>query len=235
MKLLKSNHLNRGSLSPVFKRVYPTAISIIPVGLLFGILAAKAHWQAIDVLFISAFGFTGSGQFALLPLSTQGAGFLTMLLVAISINCRYIPIAFTTSSRLPENKYHRLYLGHLLGDEAYAIEKSSDSHTSIIIIRTTIFIAWVLSNITGLYVAQFIPQQLINPSLNLGIAASLALLYLSFNQLKNHLLSSKQKRLLIGLVVCIALATIIINLLGTVYFWLPSIIISTWILWKIKP
>jgi predicted branched-subunit amino acid permease len=40
----------------------------MPAGLLFCVLASKAHWTAIDVLLISAFGFTGSGQFALLPL-----------------------------------------------------------------------------------------------------------------------------------------------------------------------
>lgn len=217
-----------------FLRAVPTGVALLPIGMLFGVLAAQANWGAVDVLIFSLLGFSGSGQFALLPLADQGLGILTMLLMAISINCRYIPIAFTTSSRLPRHPVRRAFFAHLLGDEAYAVERPHDPHASILAIRLTIYGAWVLSTLIGAFATELIPHSLLVEDINLGFPASAVLLVLSLGQLKARVpqISASWRRRLLEIGLCVAVALLLFTLLGRAWFWLPSIGFSTWRLWR---
>ena len=216
----------RGQGWDTFQRVWPTALAVMPVSMLFGVLAGQANWGVLDVLAVSLLGFTGSGQFALLPLAAQGMGFVTMLLVAVSINCRYVPMAFVAASRLPHRKWLRFYLAHVLGDEAYAVERDGDPVRNVLIIRSAIFAAWVMSAVAGL----------IDPAINLGFPASVVLLYLSFGQLRARLSGDRSKRVrrIAAIAMCIGAAIGAIFLLGPTYFWIPSIALCTGILWRVQ-
>jgi predicted branched-subunit amino acid permease len=55
--------------------------SITPVSMLFGMIAYKADWSFIQIFLINLLGFSGSGQYAALPLSESGAGLLTIVFV----------------------------------------------------------------------------------------------------------------------------------------------------------
>jgi predicted branched-subunit amino acid permease len=219
-----------------FHRVWPTALAVTPISMLFGVLAHQANWSVLEVLVVSLLGFTGSGQFALLPLASQGVGVVTMLLVAVSINCRYVPIGFLSASRLPRRFWPRFYLAHILGDEAYAVEKDGDSSRNVLVIRSAIFAAWVLSAVAGALAAGMIPPGLLDPAINLGFPASVVLLYLSFGQLRMRLadMGAKRRRQAAGFALCIVIAAAAIAMLGPTYFWIPSIAACTWLLWRIQ-
>lgn len=225
-----------GDVGEAFQRVWPTALAVTPIGMLFGVLASQANWSVLEVFALSLLGFSGSGQFALLPLASQGIGFFTMLLVAISINCRYIPIAFVAASRLPRRGWLRFYLAHLLGDEAYAIEKDGDPVRNVMVIRSTIFAAWALSTVAGTLAAAMIPARFVDPALNLGFPASVVLLYLSFGQLRARLMDMGTRRLrqAAGFALCAVIAAAAIAVLGPTYFWIPSIALCTWVLWRMQ-
>lgn len=210
-------------------RAIPPALAIIPVSMLFGILAARADWSILQVFTAGLLGFTGSGQFALLPLTESGAGFMTMLLLCASINSRYFPISFTTHSRLPKSLFARTSVAHMLGDEAYAIERTNDSPGDTSIIRITIFITWVISGVVGALIAQAIPDAWISKDLHLGFPASAVLIYLSIAQLKERMKGLFNQQLL-PLATCSAISICLIGLLGPVFFWLPSVAITAIIL-----
>src|SRR5690606_27249078 len=89
--------LQTGTLHRPLYRVVPTALAIVPVSALFGALAARADWSWLEILAVGVLGFSGSGQFALLPLAEADAGFFTMLMVTASINSRYLPIAYASA------------------------------------------------------------------------------------------------------------------------------------------
>ncbi|WP_265258850.1 AzlC family ABC transporter permease [Verminephrobacter aporrectodeae] len=223
-----------GGAWAAFVRAAPTGLALVPVGMLFGVLAAQANWGALDVLLFGVLGFSGSGQFALLPLAAQGQGFLTMLLVAVSINSRYVPIAFVTASRLPRAPLRRAFLAHLLGDEAYAVEHEQDASVSILAIRLTIYGAWVLSTLAGVLAAGLLPRSSLSGGMNLGFPASAVLLVLSFGQLKVRVprIAAPWRRRLAEMGLCIAAAMLLFAWLGPVWFWLPSIAFSSWRLWR---
>jgi predicted branched-subunit amino acid permease len=217
-----------------FRRAFPTGLAVAPTGMLFGVLAAQANWSPFEVLLLSALGYSGSGQFALLPLAEQGMGFLTMLVVAISINSRYVPIVITTLNRLPRKPLPRALMAHLVGDEAYALEHQRDHLTAVITTRLTIYVAWVASTFAGVLMAGLIPSSWLGENVNLGFPASIVLLILSFEQLKSRVsqISAPWERRLLELALCVAVALILLALLGKAWFWLPSIAFSTWRLWK---
>jgi predicted branched-subunit amino acid permease len=228
-----------GTNIPAVRRVAPTALAIVPVSMLFGVLAARADWTVLEVLAVSLLGFSGSGQFALLPLAEANAGFLTMLLVTASINSRYLPIAYASSARLPTTIAKRAFTAHILGDEAYATEHESDSWRTIICIRAVIFATWVGSGIAGAVLGQFIPLDWIGEGVNLGFPASVVLMYLSMSQLRSRLwlpqCNARDRSSLHGFAgLCAGVALLLINLVGPLYFWIPSIFIATVLLGRSK-
>lgn len=216
-----------------FLRVLPPAIAIIPVSMLFGALAHRADWSLFEILAVGFLGFTGSGQFALLPLAESNASFLTMLLIGISINSRYFPIAFTTTKKLPKRFFARVFVAHTLGDEAYAIEKYSDTVKETIYIRFTIFIFWVVSGVLGAMLAKTIPNAWLNTDIHLGFPASVVLVYLAASQIKMRV-SGIYHTPLVMVIICLLSASIFYSLLGSTYFWIPSIIMTVIILDKWK-
>lgn len=218
------------------RRVAPAALAIVPVSLLFGLLAGRADWSLLEVALVGLLGFTGSAQFAALPLAQSGAGFFTLLLVSASINSRYLPIAFTSSPRLPRGFLQKAGAAHMLGDEAYATEHERDSPATVLVIRGTIFLSWALAGVLGAWLGQWLPQQWIGPEVNLGYPASVVLMYLSLAQLRSRLGLGHERRLAIlpMVTLCVALTLLLIMLLGTLYFWIPSVLITTALLTRAK-
>ncbi|MDR2991332.1 MAG: AzlC family ABC transporter permease [Burkholderiaceae bacterium] len=217
-----------------FKRAVPTALTLIPICLLLGVLAAQTNWSLLEMLLFSVLGFSGSGQFALLPLAEQGSGVLTMLVVALSINSRYVPIALTTTARLPRQPVQRAFTAHLLGDEAYALEHEHDSFAAVLVTRLTIYLTWVTATVAGALMASLIPHTWFGSGVNLGFPASVVLLVLSFGQIKLRVpqIAAPWRRRLLELALCIAVALLLLATLGKTWFWLPSMAFSVWRLWK---
>ncbi|EPC01630.1 hypothetical protein L861_16560 [Litchfieldella anticariensis FP35 = DSM 16096] len=225
------------SKAATLRRVAPAAIAVVPVSMLFGVLAVRADWSLLEVVAMSLLGFSGSGQFALLPLAESGAGFFTMLLVTASINSRYLPIAYTSAARLPSAAGKRACVAHMLGDEAYATEHERDSGACVWWIRVTIFTTWVLAGLLGALLGQVIPTAWLGADVNLGYPASVVLMYLSASQLRARLWNNEQRRsaMLAASGLSAGLALLLIQWFGPVYFWIPSILLATVILGKAWP
>ncbi|MCG6659791.1 AzlC family ABC transporter permease [Halomonas campisalis] len=224
-------------IAATLRRAAPVAIAVVPVSMLFGVLAVRADWSLLEVVAISLLGFSGSGQFALLPLAESGAGFFTMLLVTASINSRYLPIAYASAKRLPAAAGKRACLAHMLGDEAYATEHERDSGASLGWIRITIFIAWALAGLLGALLGRVIPTAWLGAEVNLGYPASVVLMYLSAAQLRARLWHNGQRRapVLAAAGMSAGLALLLIQWLGPVYFWIPSVLLATGILGRAWP
>ena len=218
------------------RRAAPAALAIIPVSLLFGVLAGRSDWSPLEVALIGLLGFTGSGQFAVLPLADSGAGFVTMLLLTASINSRYLPIAYVSASRLPRSWGLRALLAHILGDEAYATEREQDSWAALAMIRGSLFLTWVIAGVAGASLGRLIPVTWLDADLNLGFPASVVLMYLSVSQLRARLplLDAGKARLLLAVVLCALIAVLLILSLGPLYFWIPSVLLATFVLSRVR-
>ncbi|ABP79607.1 conserved hypothetical protein [Stutzerimonas stutzeri A1501] len=171
-------------------------------------------------------------RFAALPLSEGGAGFLTLLLVTASINSRYVPMALTTVDRLPERALDRACCAHMLGDEAYASERDDDGPGVVLRLRLMIFLAWVLTGVLGVLLSRALPTAWLGDDLNLAFPASAVLLYLAVSQLRSRIGSLQHDRqvALMRIAFVVAGASGLILLLGPVYFWVPGVLLATWLL-----
>lgn len=227
--------LYRASANEIWKseriraRAMPPALAVAPVSMLFGFIACQADWTILEVFLVSVLGFSGSGQFAVLPLSQSGSGFLTMLFVTASINSRYFPIAYVSSGRLPRRNVGRYLAAHMLGDEAYATESPSDGPQTIFLIRSVIFITWVLSALVGAALGQSLQLPWLGDNVNLGFSASAVLVFLSVSQLRLRVFVDDGFTVSrVGAVIlCLAVALALIYSLGPVYFWVPGIIVTS--------
>ncbi|MGE4242672.1 AzlC family ABC transporter permease [Ramlibacter sp.] len=221
------------TVGAAFRRAAPTALTLLPICLLLGVLAGHSNWSVFEVLLFSALGFSGSGQFALLPLAEQGQSLLVMLALTASINSRYIPMALTTADRLPRSALRRGFVAHILGDEAFAIERAGDSRRSVLVVRATIYGTWVLATVVGALLARQVPTDL-GTAVNLGFPASVVLFVLSFSQLKVRVpqIGASWRRRLIEVGLCVLVALGLLAVLGPAWFWLPSIAFSSWRVWE---
>ncbi|WP_188639832.1 AzlC family ABC transporter permease [Vreelandella lutescens] len=206
-------------------------LAIAPVSMLFGFTAYKADWSIVEIFLVSLLGFSGSGQFAALPLSETGANLLTIAFVTTMINSRYFAISLSCSKKLPKNKLLKIFSSHALGDEAYAIEQGHNQR-AMLIIRFTIFLSWILFGVAGGIIAGLFPN-LLPDDINASIPASLVLLFLAISYLKNRPYTS-------GLITIpkatlgFLISGIFYYTLGGIYFWIPSIILLSAIFYLMK-
>lgn len=209
------------------KQALPAALSVMPVAMLFGVLAARSGWSVLDVLLLGLLGFTGSGQFAALPLSESGTGFFTLLLVTASINCRYLPMAISTIGRMPRPAFARACSAHMLGDEAYACERDDEPINRMLQIRSAIFLTWVLAGAFGAVIGGVLPEDWLSKDFNLGFPASAVLFYLALSQLKARRAHIRRHQVAgVALIfLCAAASLGLILTLGPVYFWIPGVLL----------
>ncbi|WP_278421720.1 AzlC family ABC transporter permease [Stutzerimonas kunmingensis] len=209
------------------KQALPAALSVMPVAMLFGVLAARSGWSVLDVLLLGLLGFTGSGQFAALPLSESGTGFFTLLLVAASINCRYLPMAISTIRRMPRSAFARACSAHMLGDEAYACERDDEPIDRMLQIRSAIFLTWVLAGAFGAVIGGVLPEDWLSKDFNLGFPASAVLFYLALSQLKARRAHIRRHQVAGAVLICLCAAASLglILTLGPVYFWIPGVLL----------
>jgi predicted branched-subunit amino acid permease len=209
------------------KQALPAALSVMPVAMLFGVLAARSGWSVLDVLLLGLLGFTGSGQFAALPLSESGTGFFTLLLVTASINCRYLPMAISTIGRMPRSAFARACSAHMLGDEAYACERDDEPIDRMLQIRSAIFLTWVLAGAFGAVIGGVLPEDWLSNDFNLGFPASAVLFYLALSQLKARRAHIRRHQVAGAVLICLCAAASLglILTLGPVYFWIPGVLL----------
>ncbi len=124
----------------------------------------------------------------------------------------------------------------MLGDEAYASEREHDTCASLAVIRATLFLTWVLAGVAGAIIGNLIPATWLAEDLNLGFPASVVLMFLSASQLRLRLpqLSNSKVRVLLAVVLCALIAVALILLLGPLYFWIPSVLLATFVLARVR-
>ncbi|MFT5719797.1 MAG: 4-azaleucine resistance transporter AzlC [Motiliproteus sp.] len=205
-----------------FSKLVAVVCVIAPVSMLFGMIAYKADWSITQIFLVSLLGFSGSGQFAALPLSESGSGLFTIVMVTTLINSRYFFIALSCSKKLPRNKFLRVITAHTLCDEAYAIEQNYNQK-EMLIIRFSIFICWIIFGVLGGVIAERFPDVL-PENINISFPASLVLLFLAISQLQVRSFNSglvTMPKAVLGLLISAGFYYV----LGAVYFWIPSIVV----------
>lgn len=217
-------------MTGTIQRVFPVSLALSPIGFLFGVLAAQADWSALDVLFLSVVGFTGSGQFAFLGFFQQGVhtvGLAVVFLVILSMNLRYVPMALSASRPLQAPALYKTVLSHCLADESYATEQKTDDVRSRFLIRMSVFLSWVVSTTAGCYLSTFLPASVSKALVGFTFPISAILFSMSGLNLLSYVFDQgpASKSRARDVVLCVAVALVLMAVLGERYFWIPSIVL----------
>ncbi|WP_192804866.1 AzlC family ABC transporter permease [Noviherbaspirillum aerium] len=204
------------------------ALGLFPIGVLFGVIAQQSQWSWSDVLLLSMFGFSASGQFFYLKLANEQASLLSMFFVILMLNIRYVPMSLAAWNAADNgSRMLRLVLSHFISDESFAIEPRYGRLALRATVRAIIYASWVLSTVCGVIAGQLIPsawidsvsQYLLFPAT--AILAILAVKRIDSALAGNHQFGLAAKLLLIA--GCIAFSIAAMYFFGKEAFWIPGI------------
>jgi predicted branched-subunit amino acid permease len=218
--------MNDSKLKDNLSKIFPVALALLPIGFLFGLLAGQAHWSALDVFLISSLGFTGSGQFTFLSLSTNplsSTDIFFAFLIILSLNLRYVPMSLSASRDIKTSFGIRMGLAHLLADESYALEQPKDTLKDKTLIRLCIFGVWVGSTVIGVLAADLIPSTIQDQLSGFTFPISAILFALALINIFSFLQQYPHAFKWLSVVICFIASFACLYFLGTRYFWIPSI------------
>lgn len=211
-------------VTPGLSQCLSVVLPLVPIGLAFGWLAAGQGLHTLDVVLMSALGFTGSGQFAWLQLSVQQTPLFVALAILLATNLRYVPMALTARLSPASPWLGRVLGAHLLSDESYALEQGRPDDRTRFWLRAVVAATWVLA--TGAGTLLLGGADVNNPMLQrtASFAGSCVLVLLASGRLRCSFGPGLLGWGLIARTGAVAVAVIL--LCGCRWFWVPSLAIG---------
>jgi 4-azaleucine resistance transporter AzlC len=163
---------------------FPFNVVIIPFGLLFGVLASEAGWNAIRALAMSVLIVAGASQFAALQLIQDHAPFLVVFLTGMGVNLRMAMYSASLAPYLGAAPFwQRLLAAYCMTDQTYAIAISHYAqHPRMgVPARMAFYFGSALAIVPGWYAATVVgvvAGQAIPPELGLDFAAPITFIAL---------------------------------------------------------
>lgn len=220
-------------LGRALARSAPVGLALFPVGVLFGLLAGQSGWKPAEVLLLGLLGFSASGQFAYLMLTSEQVRWSLIFAIILLMNLRYIPMSLTAARDLGGGVARRAFLAHVLSDESYAVELSSDDRQSRVIIRCSILASWVTSTVMGVALSGLLSGEIRAAVGRLSFfPASALLITLGLARVRGFV----HQRARLGLWASVSSGLValgFIAVLGQRYFWLPSTVTLSVVLYFI--
>lgn len=102
--------------------IVPVIVAAVPIGLLFGALAAAKGLSVLEVGLMSLLVFAGGSQFAAVELWAQPVPVATLAFSALLVNARMVLMGASLAPKTAGFSWPQRLLGcHLLTDEAWAL------------------------------------------------------------------------------------------------------------------
>lgn len=159
--------MERGIVLRAARDAAVLALSLIPVGITYGLLVRQAGIHPLLGLFFSMLLFAGSAQLVVVSLMMAGAGFVEMALATLFINLRYILMAGYLSPyvRMARRRLLPVYAlsvstwtPPLLA--AYMTRGGPVPHLYLLAAGVTTWLGWTAVSAVGLAAATQIPPSL---------------------------------------------------------------------------
>ena len=164
--------------SDFIKGVYngiPIALGYIPLAFSFGTLAIKGGYDFWVPTLMSMLSFTGAGQMAGIQMMVQAASLISIFLVNLVINARYLVMSLSMNNKITEKMsvFKRIFISFGMTDENFTIAsfytgKLTFSFFAGLIL--TSYTGWVLGTLVGALLMQLMPA-IIQEALSITIYA----------------------------------------------------------------
>ena len=148
-----------------FKEVLPLAIGAGIYGLAFGLLAAQAHMDGLQVGIMGTTVFAGASQIIVVERIVSGGGALVAIIAGAVLNLRLLLITASIRDVYAGRPFWQVVLGaHLTTDENWALmlaaqaEGRAAGYWYLVGAGLMMLMVWLMATIAGVTFATAIPE-----------------------------------------------------------------------------
>lgn len=153
----------------------PIALGYVPLAFSFGAIAIKGGYDFVVPTLMSILSFTGAGQMAGIQMMVDAASVISIFIVNLIINSRYLIMSLSMNNRIKEKLpfWKKIFIAFGMTDENFTMAslytgKLSFAFFSGLIL--TSFSGWVLGTLVGALIMQVMPP-IIQEALSITIYA----------------------------------------------------------------
>ena len=153
----------------------PVALGYIPLAFSFGTIAISGGYNFIVPTIMSMLSFTGAGQMAGIQMMIQAASLVSIFLVNLVINARYLVMSLSMNNRITEKMSFgkKMFIAFGMTDENFSVASLYHGRLSFGFfagLMLTSYTGWVLGTLVGAVLMQIMPP-IIQEALSITIYA----------------------------------------------------------------
>ncbi|MBX9456339.1 MAG: AzlC family ABC transporter permease [Rhizobium sp.] len=114
------------------KTIAPVLVAAMPIGLVFGAVAAAKGLSPLEAMLMSALVFAGGSQFVAMDIWTHPASWTALGFAALLVNVRHVLMGASLGRKMDAFRPWQKYLGALvMADENWAMAEARASRTRL--------------------------------------------------------------------------------------------------------
>jgi 4-azaleucine resistance transporter AzlC len=141
--------------------IAPVAVAALPIGLLFGAVAAAKGMSPLEVTLMSALVFAGGAQFAAIETWVSPAPIAALAFAALLINVRHVLMGASLTPKIRMSRVQTLLAYFFLTDEAWALSERRALERPVTgaywaAMAVVLWANWTLSSTIGAILGSFL-------------------------------------------------------------------------------
>ncbi|MBF9194580.1 AzlC family ABC transporter permease [Microvirga terrestris] len=151
----------RRDIQAGLRDIAPVAVAALPIGLLFGAIAAAKGMSTLEVMLMSALVFAGGAQFAAIETWIHPAPILTLAFATLLINARHVLMGASLTPKVRMSRVQTLLAYFFLTDEAWALSERRALERPVtgaywFVMAVVLWANWTLSSTIGAILGSFL-------------------------------------------------------------------------------
>lgn len=145
----------------------PIWMGYIPIAIAYGVLGKSSGLDNVTIVSMSVLVYAGASQFIAVNLFAAGIPAFEIILTTFMINIRHMIMSASLSMKVKDNvdKKIRMLIAFGITDETFSLtsilgEKEKLSHSFLLGVNISAYIAWISGGIIGILFSQIIPESL---------------------------------------------------------------------------
>jgi 4-azaleucine resistance transporter AzlC len=141
--------------------IAPIVVAAIPIGLLFGAVAAAKGMSTLEVMLMSALVFAGGAQFAAIETWIHPAPIATLAFATLLINARHVLMGASLTPKIRMSRVQTFLGFFFLTDEAWALSERRAMERPVtgaywFVMAVVLWANWTLSSTLGAVLGSFL-------------------------------------------------------------------------------
>lgn len=144
------------------KAISPIIVAAMPIGLVFGAVAASKGLSPLEVTLMSAMVFAGGSQFVAMDIWTHPASWTALGFAALLVNIRHVLMGASIGRKMEAFKPWQKYLGVLvMADENWAMAEARATRHKLTPafwagLALLFYLNWVICSLVGALLGAFL-------------------------------------------------------------------------------